>query len=272
MIDVGIIGTGAIGSKVASHVDDGLVPQMHLTDMCNRTRKKAETVVESLESGHTVEIRSTPLAVAEHADVVVETASQTVLEESATDILKTGTDLIAMSVGAFRDQTLLSDVQQAADAHDSNVYVPSGAIAGLDGIGAIGTGSIERIFLTCYRPPEYLEPYVDEGVDVTTLSDGETIFEGNAAEAAAAFPAHMNVAIALTLTAQVPPSDVGVQIFVQRDAPRSKYVIEVSGEAGSVQTEIQNFKTNVGTETSKLTVFSVIEKLRRISSSVELGT
>lgn len=272
MIDVGIIGTGAIGSKVASHVDDGIVPQIRLTTVSNRTPEKAEAVVESLDSGRDVEIRSTPLGVAEHSDVVVEAASQTVLEESATDILATGTDLVAMSVGAFRNPDLLRDVREAADTHASEVSVPSGAVASLDGIGALGNGLIERITLTCYRPPEYLTPYVDNDVDVTTLADGEAIFEGDATEAAAAFPAHMNVAIALTLTARVDPADVAVQIVVQRDAPRSRYVLDVSGEAGSVHTEIQNFKTNTGAETSKLTVFSVIEKLQRMSRSVELGT
>ncbi len=272
MYEVGLIGTGALGSKVAGHLVDGLVPGARLSSVYNRTPKRARAVVSSLDSEADVNIASDPVEVAEQVDVVVETASQAVVAESAVDILSTGADLVALSVGAFRDPDLLDAVRTAADKNDSRVRVPSGAIACLDGVGAIRHGTVDGVSLRCYRPPEYLEPYVDDAVDVTELPDGEPIFSGTAAEAAATFPAHMNVAIALTLTVDVRPEDVTVEIFVKRTAPRSRYVVSATGEAGAVETEVRNFATDAKPEQSALTVFSAVETLRRLTDPVVVGT
>lgn len=272
MLDVGLIGAGGIGSNLAQAVTDGRVPDARLTSVYNRTPERARDLVADLDTAHDVAVVEDAVAVARRADVVVEAAGQTVVEESATGILDAGADLVVMSVGAFRDASLLEEVRAAAEANDARVRVPSGAIAGLDGVAAIGTGTVEAVSLLCRRRPEHLGAYVDDDVVLQELPEGKVIFEGTAAEAAEAFPSHMNVALALTLTARVDPEDVTVRIEVERDAPRSRYFVRSRGSAGTVEVEIENFRTAGEPDTSRITVGSTVETLRRLSERVVVGT
>jgi aspartate dehydrogenase len=272
MLDVGVVGMGAIGSKVARRVVDGGVPDARLASVSSRTQDRVRAVVASLGPAADVHVASDPAAVAARADVVVEAAGQDVVEESAVEILERGADLVVLSVGAFRDEALLRAVRTAGELNDARVRVPSGAVGCLDAVGALGNTGFETLSLRCYRPPAYLEPYVDEGVALDDLEDGAVIFDGTAAEAAAAFPAHMNVAIALTLAARVDPGDVAVQVAVDRDAPRSRYVVEGRGRDGGVEAEIQNVETDEQPPQSGLTVNSVVETLRRVTDPVVVGT
>lgn len=272
MLDIGVIGTGGIGSNLVDRVTDGAVPDARVTGVYNRTPERAREVVAAADATDEIAVVSGPLDLCDRADVVVEAASQQVVEQHAVDVVATGTDLVALSVGAFRDADLLAAVRTAADENDARVRVPSGAIAGLDGVGAVGNGPTEAVELVCHRPPSYLEPYVDDVDRLYDLPDGAAVFDGTAAEAAAAFPSHMNVAIALTLTARVDPSDVSVHIEVQREAPRSRYLVRAHGEAGSVEVEVENYRTPTEPETSSLIVNSAVETLRRLRNGVVVGT
>ncbi|WP_137285912.1 aspartate dehydrogenase domain-containing protein [Halorussus salinisoli] len=272
MLEIGLIGTGAIGSRVASAVTDGMVPDARIASVHNRTRQRASDLVDSLETAHEIHVASDPIEVAERTDVVVETANQAVIEEYAVDILAAGTDLVALSVGAFRDAQLLADVEAVAAENDARVRVPSGSIAGLDGLGAIGNYHLDEVALLCYRPAHYYGPYVDDSVDLDDLEDGDVIFAGTAAEAAGAFPAHMNVAVTVALTAGVDPEDVTVRIEVESTAPRARYVVRARGAGGTVDAEVLNFRTESNPETSHINVLSIVETLRRLSGPVVVGT
>lgn len=102
--------------------------------MYNRTPERAH----DLDADHDVTVAPDAVAVADSTDAVVEVASQDALAELAVPVLATGADLVAMSVGAFRDPDLLADVRATAAANDARVRVPSGSIAGLDGLAALG--------------------------------------------------------------------------------------------------------------------------------------
>lgn len=272
MLDIGLVGTGAIGSRVAKSVTDGMVPDAQITCLHNRTRERARDLVDSLGADHEIRVVSEPVRVAEQADVVVEAASQTVVEETAVDILATGTDLIAMSVGAFRDPELLAEIRRVGLENDARVHVPSGSIGGLDALGAIGNGSLDDVTLLCYRPPEYMGPYLDDSADLDSLNEGEVVFEGNATSAAEAFPSHMNVAIAVALTARVDPDNVSVRIEVENSAPRARYFVRAEGSGGAIDAEILNYRTDTNPETGTINVLSIVEKLRRLSDSIVIGT
>jgi len=271
MLNVGILGTGAIGSNVTEQLRDGAVQDTRVTCIYNRTPERARSLVSSLGADREITVASNPQELSERADVVVEAASQRAVEESAIDILETGTDLVIMSVGAFRDRTILQRVRTTAREHEARVRVPSGAIAGLDGVAATANAPLEEITLVHNRTPEYLEPYLDDGTTPDDLADGDIVFEGTAAEAAASFPSHQNIAIALTLAAKAEPEEVTVRIVTDMDAPRSRNVVRARSSAGDISVEIRNFESPTH-ETSSLITASVIETLRRMSDAVVVGT
>lgn len=271
MLDIGIIGTGAIGSNLCEELQNGAIPDARVTAVYNRTPERAESLVESLEAESEIQVASNPLAVSERADIVVEAASQRAVERSAVDVLSAGANLFVLSVGAFRNERLLRRVRQASEDNGARVHVPSGSIAGLDGIAAVATGSLEELTLTHYRPPAYLEPYLDTATSPDELRDGDVVFEGTAADAAESFPSHMNIAMALTLAAKTSPDNVSIRIVTDVDAPRSRNVIRARSAVGAIEIEIDNFRSSTH-ETSSLIVGSILETLRRMSDHVIVGT
>jgi aspartate dehydrogenase len=271
MLDVGIIGTGAIGTSLAEKLSGGAIEDARVTAVYNRTPERAADLVDSLDAGAPIHVAADPSSVAERADVVVEAASQRAIEQSAVDILESGATLFVLSVGAFRNERLLGRVRRAAKEHDTRVRVPSASIAGLDGVAAVATEPVEELTLVHYRAPSYLDPYLDDGTTPDEFDDGDVLFEGVASDAAAAFPSHMNIAIALTLAAGVPPEDVLVRVVRDDDASRSRNVIRARSTAGAIELEIENFRATAH-DTSALIVGSVLAALRGETDRVLVRT
>ena len=95
------------------------------------------------------------------------------------------------------------------------LYVPSGAIAGLDGIKSAVVGAITHVTHTTRKPPVGLEgaPYlVERGISLAGLQEEKEIFSGSAREACRGFPANVNVTAAVSL-AGIGPDQTRVKIF-----------------------------------------------------------
>lgn len=269
---VGLLGCGAIGSAVGAAIIEGRVAEAALSGIHTRTPERADAFLDRTDSTGVVPVVDEAGALAADADVVVEAANQAAIADYAVDTLSAGCDLVALSVGALRDVDLHQRVRASARANGARVFVPSGAVAGLDGVAALAKGSLEAVSLVGRRPPEMLGPYVD---DVDALADedsGTVLFEGTAAEAAGAFPAHMNIAVALALVAGLPPSDVAVELVLDHGAPRSIYTVEANGDGGTVSTTIENVATPTPGDATHLVVQSTVATLDRMAAPVVVGT
>ncbi len=69
--------------------------------------------------------------------VIVEAAGHSAVHGYVPAYLQTGIDVILLSAGALADDAVLAKVHEAASAGKARVYIPSGGIAGLDGIKAM---------------------------------------------------------------------------------------------------------------------------------------
>ena len=96
------------------------------------------------------------------------------------------------------------------------VYVPSGAITGLDGLKSAAVGNIEKVVLTTRKPPAALEgaPWVIKNdISLRSIRKPTVIFEGTAAEAAEWFPKNVNVAVSLSLAGIGPEKTRGMPML-----------------------------------------------------------
>ena len=98
------------------------------------------------------------------SDVVVEAASQKAVPAIARAALAAGKKLMIMSVGALADREFFAEVKALAKEHGSRVYLPSGAISGLDGLKSASIGTIRSVTLTTTKNPGGLKgaPYIVE--------------------------------------------------------------------------------------------------------------
>ena len=110
-----------------------------------------------------------------------------------------GRIFVPASVGALLPRMHL--VKRAKET-GARIVVPTGALLGLDAVRAAAEGAVESVTIESRKPPRGLEgaPYlVKHGIDVSGITAPQRVFEGNAFDAAAGFPANVNVAAALAL-------------------------------------------------------------------------
>jgi aspartate dehydrogenase len=133
---VGILGLGAIGSTIAAAVDCKQV-DAELIALADQDRARAEALSAEL-TNHPAVVSMDEMI--ERSDLAVEAASHSALGEFVPKALGRGRDMLIMSVGG-----LLGHEEWFGVAHEQGcqIYIPSGAIAGLDGIQSASIGRIE---------------------------------------------------------------------------------------------------------------------------------
>ena len=137
---LGIIGCGAMGRLIARHVREQL-PSYRLGGLFSRTTAHAEGL--ALELGDVPVLGLQQLI--ETCDLLVEATSAAAMPDIVRACLAAGKAVVPLSVGGFSlDPALLRDVEAARAA----VHVPSGAIAGLDGIRAMREMGLDAVTLT----------------------------------------------------------------------------------------------------------------------------
>ena len=122
-----------------------------------------------------------------------------------------------------------------AEEKGCHIYVPSGAIAGLDGIKSASIGRIESAMLTSRKPVAALRGskyVVDRGLQLDSFKQETVIFEGLAEEAAHAFPTKYHDKMSGALSTRTCLSldvtkkrttDDGVRISTQGDELADRY-------------------------------------------------
>lgn len=271
--EVAIIGCGAIGGILARSIDGGNAGETELVTLFDLERGRAEELANDLSSSPTVAGGIGDILEDEAVDLVVEAASQEAVSEYSTDILRSGKDLVVLSVGAFSDEELLEEVRVEAENADSRVYLPSGAILGLDGIQAAEIAGFEEAVLTTRKPPETLSAtkFVRENnIDLSGLEESRVIFEGPASEAVEEFPGSVNVAALLSL-AGAGFRKTKVRVVADPSLEQNVHEVRVEGEAGEFTTEARNFPSPENPKTSYLAALSAIRTLRNLTGSFWIG-
>jgi len=201
---------------------------------------------------------------------VVEAATQAALIELGPAVLSAGKDLMVLSVGGLVG--VLDEWSHLAEKHRCRILVPSGAIAGLDGVKGAREGAITAVTMETRKPPRGLAgaPYiVERGIDLDAIAGETLIFEGPATQAVRAFPANVNVVAALSL-AGIGPERTRIKIFAVPGQERNQHRITVEGEFGRLRIEVENVPSE-NPRTGKLSYLSAIAMLRELGASARIG-
>ena len=96
------------------------------------------------------------------------------------------------------------------------------------------------------------------------------LFSGSAREAAAGFPANLNVAASVAL-AGVGPDNTFLEVWADPFLERNTHRIEVVSDAALLSVEIQNIPSD-NPKTGRITAQSVIALLRKLRAPLSVGT
>ncbi len=266
MQTVAIAGMGAIGLELARALDRG-VEGLRLVAVSARDRARAASAVAGFGAPPSV----VGLAELAQADIVVEATPAAVFDAVAGPAIAAGRILVTCSVGALLPRMAL--VEQARQT-GARIVVPTGALLGLDAVRAAAEGPVSSVSIETRKPPGGLggAPYlVQHGIDVSGITEPQLVFEGNAYDAAAGFPANVNVAAALAL-AGVGPERTTVRIWADPGVTRNIHTVRVESDAARLTMTVENVPSEANPRTGKLTALSVLACLRGLSSTLKVGS
>jgi aspartate dehydrogenase len=264
---VAIAGLGAIGRALARALDDG-VPGLALSAVAARDAGKAQMWLAE----HEIDCPVVPLAeMPEHADLAVECAPAALIADICVPMLEAGKQVMVLSCGALLPRPELIDL---AKAHGGRIMVPTGALLGLDAVAAAAQGTIHSVRMTTRKPPNGLSgaPYlVANGISVDGLNEAKRVFSGTARQAAAGFPANVNVAAALSL-AGIGPDRTMIDIWADPAVTRNCHTIEVDADSARFTLSIENVPSEENPKTGKIVALSVLAALRKMHAPLAVGT
>src|SRR5215510_2853518 len=160
-----------------------------------------------------------------------------------------------------------------AEKHHCRILVPSGAIAGLDGIRGAREGRLDRVTMETRKPPRGLAgaPWIEaQRIDLDTITEETLVFEGPASEAVRAFPANVNVVAAVSL-AGVGPERTRIRVLAVPGQTRNQHRVVAEGEFGRLVIEIEIVPSE-NPRTGKLSYLSTIAMLRELGAATRVGT
>ncbi|MGA2127159.1 MAG: aspartate dehydrogenase [Xanthobacteraceae bacterium] len=265
-VRVAIAGLGAIGRVLARALGDGIAG-VELACVSARDTGKARAFLDA-------EGIACPVValgeIPDHADLAVECAPAAVLEDICRPMLEAGRQVMVLSCGALLPRP---DLIELAKARGGRILVPTGGLLGLDAVAAAAEGRISSVRMTTRKPPSGLAgaPHlVANGISVEGLDAPKLVFSGSAREAAAGFPANVNVAAALSL-AGIGPDRTMIDIWADPSVTRNCHAIEVEADSARFTLTIENVPSE-NPRTGRIVALSVIAALRKLNAPLRVGT
>ena len=268
-LKLGVVGCGAIGSRIALSVMKELKASFTLSALYDIDQAKAQSLAGRLKvrggAAKTLE------DIIGRSDIVVEAVNTPATVDIVRKSLKAGKNILVMSIGRLLDDSSLFSL---AVRSKGRLLLPSGAVAGLDAIKAASLLGFTSLTLTSRKPPAGFTDnrYIKEkGISLTGLKKDIVLFDGKVADAVHRFPQNINVAAAVALAAG-PKAKLNVRIIASPEVKRNTHELVVEGPFGRITTRTENTVCPDNPKTSYLAVMSGIRTLQEFSSHIKIGT
>ena len=269
---IGLLGCGAIGTQIALAIDSGRIPAT-LTHVYDIEQSHAENLVSKLKQKPEV-VSNSHLLSSNSVELVVEAASQDAVRNDAVSILQNKKDMMIMSAGALLDESIFEVISDACRDFGKTVYLPSGAIAGLDALKSV-RDELESIVLVTTKNPNSLKdaPFFDSSdIDPEKISEPTVLFDGTAKEAVSLFPKNVNVSALLSLVG-LGGDNTSVRVVADPNTDKNMHEISANGKFGNMKIIVENVPDSMNPKTSRLATLSAVELLRQIcTKEVQIGT
>lgn len=266
---VGIVGCGAIGSRMAESICRDLRDQYQLSGLYDIDFKKAESLAARL--GVKANIKYSLDGLIRSCGLMIEAVNAKTTRQIIRRALMAKRHVLAMSVGKLLHA---QDLFGLAKTRQCALLLPSGAIAGIDAIKAASLASVKKIVLTTrkhlagFHDNSYLRR---KGVVLSRLKKTTTLFEGDVDTAVKLFPQNINVAATLALASQA-RDKITIRILTSPAYTTNSHEIEVTGDFGRIRTRTDNVVCPDNPKTSYLAVLSGIQTLRQFGRGLRIGT
>ncbi len=239
---IGIIGCGNIANIISKKIKITASYDIN-GEKCRRLNTKICGNIEELIA---------------NSDFIIEAAAVAAVKEYAEKIVEKGKDILIMSVGALIDNNFRENLIKKAGENKVKIYIPSGAIGGIDLISSARVAGIDRIILRTYKSAESLG---------LKIYDRKLIFKGKASEAIQKFPKSVNVSVLLSIVSGM---DIDVEVYADPNIENNIHEIEIHGEFGEAEFKIKNKPSEENPKTSYLAALSPISVIESLDEPLKV--
>lgn len=270
-LKIGIVGCGAIGTSLSKYIALKLSKKAQLVGLYDIDGLKAEKL--SLKICHNKGLAMSSLEkLIRKSNLVIEAASSSGSWKITRIALRQGRDVMAMSVGGLISR--LKELKVLANKYRARVYIPSGAISGVDALKAARMAGIKKVTLTTRKNPlsfKGVKYVMEKGLRLEGIRKDRVIFSGPAVRAVKYFPQNINVASVLSL-AGIGKENTWVRIIASPSASRNIHEIKIESTAGNIFSRTENVLHPDNPKTSYLAVLSAQAVLNEIIEPVRIGS
>ncbi|WP_424629643.1 aspartate dehydrogenase [Bradyrhizobium sp. SYSU BS000235] len=264
---VAVLGHGAIGQTLVDRLLDSVTFGTNLSLL---VYVKAHRIDE-LRARYAKRIQLTTSldeVISFAPKVVVEAAGQPAVRELAEPILAAGHDLMLVSTGALVDEELKARLTATASSSGARMLIPAGAIAGLDGLGALRYSRDLRVRYVSVKPPNaWRGTPAEAAIDLDAVRSPVTFFRGSAAEAATRFPRNANLAATIAI-AGAGLQRTTVELVADPNASGNRGWFEAEGELGRLTVELAGPSMSSNAKTSAVTAYSILHALENMDRTI----
>jgi len=252
MMRIGLLGCGNIGHIIAGHADG-----FEISAVFDKVFLKAQ---ETAGICHGQAYEDFESFLSADVDLVVEAASVSAVRAYAEKVLTHKKDLVIMSVGALADPVFREEIRKTAERECRKVYIPSGAIFGLDNLKIGKISQITKLLLRTTKSPASL------GIET---GERKRIFAGKANECIKAYPKNVNVSVAMSLAAG---QDADVELWVDPAVDKNIHELFIEGAFGETYIKVTNLPSPDNPATSYLAALSILSLLKDLGNPFVVGT
>ncbi len=264
-LNIGIIGLGSIGTFLIDELQKEKYLEVIAAADVSGERRDA---IGAKYPG--VALTDDFTGFSDDVDVYVECASASIADTVAKYAIEKGKIAIIASVGGLSDIRPLRRLARETGGH---LYIPSGAIAGLDALKAIPAESIREVSITTTKNPANFKgaSYIKEmGIDLDAITGPTVIFEGNARDAVLAFPRNVNVSAILSY-AGIGRENTKVVVKADPALTVNRHDILIRSDHGEIQVQVNNVPFELNPRTSKLAAFSILAAVKSLVYTITIG-
>lgn len=263
MQTIAIIGYGAIAEAVRAYLVDRDDVKIGVVIARPGGDARARRIF-----GETIEIAHGLDEVTTAVDLFVDCAGHSALRQHGADILVRGIDLITVSSGALADADLHAGLVAAARAGGAKLRVATGAIGGLDALGAASVGVLTEVTYRGRKPPRgWRGSPAESRLDLDSLTEATVHFRGNARDAALEYPKNANVAASVAL-AGVGFDDTKVELIADPGIDRNVHEVLARGDFGRFEFCIEGIALPGNPRSSAITAMSVVREILGCVSAI----
>lgn len=275
MTRLGVIGAGGIAELALTSLVKALdAPLDHVAILVpERSTERAEALLERCGPALTrsAAIHSDISALlADRPDTVAECAGHVAVRDYGAKALNAGCDFIVISIGALADDDLHRELASAAKAGASRLVLPAGAVGGIDALAAAKLSGLEEVIYTGRKPPKaWKGTPAEKLLELDTLMNAATFFEGSARDAARTYPLNANVAATLAI-AGIGLDATKVRLVADPGVTRNVHEFSVRSGCGDFEVKLEGRPSAANPKTSQLAGYSMARELINRVSTVAI--